>query len=339
MVIIPPVFETTYLNSKFMNQALAVVGKNTEISMPTSNEWAIMREQATMLVATNFLPQSIKTPEQAIAIMLQGRELGIPTMAALGTINVISGKPTVSPQLMLAMIERSGQLENLTIDDTTDPVTCTMKRRGRTAYTSRFGTKEATELGLIGKDNYKKQAVTMFKWRAVAACARVVFPDVVLGLYTPDEMGANMDGETGEIIAESAPVHSFPTKSQLTETARAVVESQPESKLNSPFATLPAFTEKETAQREEIRKMSERMGKPEDGQKAIAYFNDNPEMRELCVRRVRTAFVKYAIASEKWGLSESGTAEFLMNNGIQAIDSATDEALAQTVTNLFELEF
>lgn len=176
-------------------------------SQPDVNEFAVMKETATMLVKTGFLPQSIKTPEQAIAIILTGRELGIGTMAALNTINVIQGKPTVSPQLMLALIERSGQLEDIKITNGEKGVICDMKRKGRSAHREIFGINEAKAMKLDEKDNYKKQPLTMYRWRAVAACARVVFPDVILGLYTPDEMGAEVDTE-GEFMAP-------PTKGQL----------------------------------------------------------------------------------------------------------------------------
>jgi hypothetical protein len=165
------------------------------------DDWTVLREQADMLIKSNFLPQSIKAPEQAIAIILQGRELGIGAMAALQTINVIQGKPTISPQLMLALINRSGQLEDIKMESNATAATCMMKRKGRMPHTVKFGEVEAKNLGLFGKDNYKKQPGTMFQWRAVAMCARVVFPDVILGLYTPDEMGADMDLETGSVEA------------------------------------------------------------------------------------------------------------------------------------------
>ncbi len=32
----------------------------------------------------------------------------------------------------------------------------------------------------------------MLRWRAVSACARVVFPDIISGLYTAEEMGAEV---------------------------------------------------------------------------------------------------------------------------------------------------
>lgn len=172
---------------------------------PDASEFGVMKETAQMLIKSGFLPQAIKTPEQAIAIILTGRELGIGMMAALNTINVIQGKPTVSPQLMLALIERSGQLEDIQIEPHDgNAIRCTMKRKGRSPHTEYFGQTEATAMQLNGKDNYKKQAQTMYRWRAVAACARVVFPDVITGLYTPDEMGADVT-EDGELLPPARP--------------------------------------------------------------------------------------------------------------------------------------
>lgn len=151
-----------------------------------------LRDFGGMLVGSGMLPASIKTPEAAVTIMVKGMELGLPPMAALNGITVIQGKPTVSPQLMLSLINRSGQLEDIQITTGKDGASVTMKRRGRTAFTATFGPAEAQAMQLSGKDNHRKQAPVMYQWRAVAACARVVFPDVIDGLYTPEEMGADV---------------------------------------------------------------------------------------------------------------------------------------------------
>ena len=65
--------------------------------------WQQMRDQASVLVASGFLPESIKSPEQAMAIMLTGSELGLPPMQSLRGINVIKGNPTLKPELLLAL--------------------------------------------------------------------------------------------------------------------------------------------------------------------------------------------------------------------------------------------
>jgi hypothetical protein len=145
--------------------------------------------------------------------------LGIGAMAALNTINVIQGKPTISPQLMLGLINRSGELEDIKIDTSAQGATCVIKRRGRSAYTAKFGPAEAAAMGLNGKDNYKKQAATMYKWRAVADACRATFADVLLGLYTPDEMGATTDVETGEIVETTPDVELRQEVSEVIDDA------------------------------------------------------------------------------------------------------------------------
>lgn len=166
--------------AKQINQALA----------PTTFDQVM--QQATMLYRSGMLPKSISSVEQVYAIITLGAEMGIGGWLALNTINVIQGKPTISPQLMLALINNSGQVEDFAIDTTDDRAIVTMQRKGRSPHTEIFTVDDARALGLLSKDNYTKQRKTMLKWRAIAACARIVYPDIILGLYTPDEMGANV---------------------------------------------------------------------------------------------------------------------------------------------------
>lgn len=178
----------------------------SDLAIINATDWQVIREQATMMVKSGFLPNSIRTAEQAIAIITLGRELGIPMWASVNTINVIQGKPTISPQLMLALINRSGQLDNMNIEGDATAYTVTMTRKGRDPHTEVFTLQDAATMGLSGKDNWKKQPGTMLKWRAVAACCRVVFADVILGLYTPEEMGADViTDEQGNMTVVSTP--------------------------------------------------------------------------------------------------------------------------------------
>ncbi len=172
-----------------------------ELAIPTN--WEAMRQQAETLVKSGFLPMSVKTAEQAIAIMFTSRELGIGYMEGFRSINVIQGKPTIPPQLMLALANRTKELENITIDSTDEFCRVTVKRKGREPHSEIFGVKEATDMGLMQRDNYKKQRGIMFKWRALAANLRVTFPDAMIGFYTPEEMGAEVrvgEGESMEMV-------------------------------------------------------------------------------------------------------------------------------------------
>lgn len=79
------------------------------------NRWGEQRMFIGDLVKSGFLPQAIKTPEQGMAVILAGKELGIPPMLAMRKINIIKGSPTISPELMLALVRKSGQLKKMKI--------------------------------------------------------------------------------------------------------------------------------------------------------------------------------------------------------------------------------
>jgi hypothetical protein len=171
---------------------LEVVDKKTgELMTIDMERWQVLRQQADVLVKSGFLPVAVNTPEKAIAIIMKGKELGIGAMEALSSINIIQGKPSVSPQLMLGLARRTKELEDLKMDANDKGATVTIKRKGQSEYTTKFGIAEATALGLVNKDNYKKQPAVMYQWRALAQNLRVTFPDAISGLYTVDEMEGN----------------------------------------------------------------------------------------------------------------------------------------------------
>lgn len=157
--------------------------------------WEAMKQQADVLVRSGFLPSAINTPEKALAIMQAGRELGIPPMIAFQTVNFIQGKISVSPQMMLAKARQSGELENFSIQKNDQQATVKVKRKGQDEVTTVFTMEMANKMGLGAKDNWKKMPAIMLQWRAIAENLRMTFCDVIAGLYTYDELGADMDAE------------------------------------------------------------------------------------------------------------------------------------------------
>src|SRR3990170_3958760 len=128
----------------------------TKVLIPAPPNGALSTmQQAELLIRSGMLPTTLRQPEQVIAIMMRGKELGIGPMEALTSINVIQGKVSSSTQLMLALIYKSGLLEDIEMIRS-DPAKCMMKRRGMTPHTVEFGKKDAQAMGLLGKDTYKK---------------------------------------------------------------------------------------------------------------------------------------------------------------------------------------
>lgn len=180
---------------------------NALIARPVNaSEWQVMREQAGILVKTGFLPEAIRTPEQAIAIMLKGRELNVPAMYALSNIVVIKGKPVANSELMLALIYRDHG-DNAIRFTQSDEKVCTIAYRRQSWAEPEmfsFSMEDAKQAGLLSNQTWQKYPKAMLRARCISAVARMAFADTIGGLYTPEELGASVN-EDGEILPAEQP--------------------------------------------------------------------------------------------------------------------------------------
>lgn len=179
------------MNQRTQRTQLAVHGGGAMTALPSG--WDLMMQQASVLVRSGFLPDSIKTAEQAVAIVLTGEELGIPKMLALRSINIIKGKPTLSADLMASLIHRAIDAHGDGLFDVQPPTpqSCTVRfRRWGKKETKEFTftIEDAQRAGLTNNANYKLHPGAMLRARATSNAARMEFPDVINGLYTPDEI-------------------------------------------------------------------------------------------------------------------------------------------------------
>lgn len=209
---------------------------------PATAEWTMIKEQAAIYVESGFLPESIKTAKQAVTIAMKGWELGVPPMQAFAHIHLIKGKPTISSELMLALIYSKvpGAVVNVVRSDETG---CSIEARrpgaGSKLFTFTFDEKDATAAQLLSKDNWKKNPKAMYRARAISAMARIVFADAIMGCsYTPEELDTDIvlddDGNPLEVehrrIQDAQPVRTSaqaptppaagPTKSEMGKRIR-----------------------------------------------------------------------------------------------------------------------
>lgn len=132
----------------------------------------------------------VKSPEDAFMRIATGLELGLSASQALRGVHVFSGKPTLAADTMLAVCQRSPLCETFAcVESSASRATYVAKRRGQPETRLTWTIEEARSAKLDGKDNWKAYPAAMLRARCIAALARMVFPDLLLGLYTPEEMG------------------------------------------------------------------------------------------------------------------------------------------------------
>jgi hypothetical protein len=130
-----------------------------------------------------------KTAEEAAFLISYGLELGITPIKAVQSLHLIKGKVTMSADMMVSLCLRDSRCEYIEVKQLTDEA-CTYiaKRVGRPEQTFSFTMTDAKRAGLAGGDNWRKYPKAMLKARAGSHIARQVFPDIVMGIYDPDEI-------------------------------------------------------------------------------------------------------------------------------------------------------
>lgn len=171
--------------------------------------------------ASGLMPAEVRTADAALYIMASGIELGLQPMIALRTLRLVKGRISIAAETMLALaISRGITVEWSQADN--DGAILTLTRPNGKPYTSAFTIADARKAGL-GGDNWSKYPAAMLRARAISAGVRAYCPDVVTGLYTPEEVEAFDDApRTVQIEArpaamqiEARPVDAEPTPQQL----------------------------------------------------------------------------------------------------------------------------
>lgn len=164
---------------------------------------------AERIAGTEFVPKSLRnSPAAVAAAVLYGREVGLPPMTSLTQTHVIEGKPAMSAEAMRAMVLAAGH--ELIVEETTGAV-CSMRARrtGSEHWTSLTWTIDmARAAGVAGKQVWKSYPRQMLQARCTTELVRLVFPDVIHGFRSVEELEDH--GEV-EVTAAAAPAEA-PTK-------------------------------------------------------------------------------------------------------------------------------
>ena len=148
--------------------------------------------------------QEVTSSDKAFVVLLKGHELGFTPMASAGSIAIIKGKVSLSADATIALCKRSPACLYLRLVESTEEVaTYETQRHGDPSPTAlSYTIAQAKTAGLTGSQTWRAHAPAMLRARCGAAIARAVYPDLVAGIYDPDEVAEIVRSEPAPARAE-----------------------------------------------------------------------------------------------------------------------------------------
>lgn len=154
--------------AKYSNQGLELAVK-----------WGEMAKKA------GIVPADI-SPIQAAIIVQTGHEIGLQPLQSLRSMSFIKGRICMTVQLQLALAKKEGV--GLTKLEEKDHECYVTLERGKEKVSTKYTLTDAKKAGLVKEGGaYTKYEKQMLRWRAIGDALRLICPDLVMGLLSPEE--------------------------------------------------------------------------------------------------------------------------------------------------------
>jgi hypothetical protein len=130
---------------------------------------------------------SAKAEEQVFTLMLVAQSEGIHPIKALMAYDVINGQPALKASEALARyMDAGGKIEWIKSDKESAKARFTHPSSGSFEY--EYTVEDATDAGLINKENWRKNLKAMLRARCTSAGIRMSYPRCLNNMYTADEV-------------------------------------------------------------------------------------------------------------------------------------------------------
>lgn len=168
----------------------AAVRQSFEMALQPSNA----KDAYDMAIAlhNSRLFSKFASKEAIFAVMLRGRELGLPALTALDCFHVVEGKPTPQAHLIVSLAQKHPDCEYLYCEETTPEraTWVTKSRRIPKEVRLTYSVEDAQRADMVKpKSNWERRPAEMCRKTAAVQLIRMVYPDAALGLVSTEEMG------------------------------------------------------------------------------------------------------------------------------------------------------
>lgn len=181
----------------------------------------------------------IKTPEQAVALMMIAHAEGRHPALAARDYDIIQGRPAKKAEAMLRdFLEAHGKVEWHKLDDSIADATFSHPQGGKVRVS--WDLARAQKAGLASKDMYKRFPRQMLRSRTVSEGVRTVWPMATSGLYVPEEVTtiehepeAKAEPSLREQINAEVPIKRMTLREWLDEFERRCAAAETEDEANA----------------------------------------------------------------------------------------------------------
>jgi hypothetical protein len=144
----------------------------------------------------------VTSPDDALVRLMTGRSLGLTAMQSLRGVYVVKGRPALDASLMMALAMAHPECERFEfIETSATRAVLAVKRLGRAEQQIVWTMDMAQQTGNVKPDSaWAHFPAHMLRARCKADGARLEFPDVLFGLYSPEELHDGVIDTTGEIV-------------------------------------------------------------------------------------------------------------------------------------------
>lgn len=130
---------------------------------------------------------SAKAEEQIFTLMLVAQSEGIHPIKALMSYDIINGQPALkSSEALARYMDAGGKIEWIKSDKESAKARFTHPSSGSFEY--EYTVEDATDAGLINKDNWKKNRKAMLRARCASAGIRMSYPRCLNNMYLAEEV-------------------------------------------------------------------------------------------------------------------------------------------------------
>lgn len=163
-----------------MNTTQLTTQVNTQVALGD------MQVMASAIVKSGLF--GMKTPEQALALMIVATAEGRHPGSVASDYHIIQGRASLKADSMLARFQQSGGRVEWH-DHTNEKVSATFSHPAGGSLRIDWDMARAKAAGLGSKDNWKSYPRQMLRARVISEGVRATFPAVLNGMYTPEEVG------------------------------------------------------------------------------------------------------------------------------------------------------